>query len=103
MELVKLGEIEPYTVVVANNQTNGKGQNGNKWHSKDGLNLTFSLYVPHNMLKVENQFALNKAIAIGLTTAITSASFALAKLVNLSTSSIVPKKLGCIITRAQNS
>lgn len=66
MELVKLGEIEPYTVVVANNQTNGKGQNGNKWHSKDGLNLTFSLYVPHNMLKVENQFALNKAIAIGL-------------------------------------
>ena len=70
MELSKQGSLEPYTVVLAENQTNGKGQNGNKWHAKKGLNLTFSLYVPHYNFKVENQFCLNKAIAIGLNASI---------------------------------
>jgi len=66
MELSKGGQLEPYTIILTENQTNGKGQNGNKWYTKKGLNLTFSLYIPHNKLKVENQFCLNKAIAIGL-------------------------------------
>lgn len=70
MELSKEDSLKPYTIILADNQTNGKGQNGNKWHSKKNQNLTFSLYIPHNKLLVENQFCLNKAIAIGLNEAI---------------------------------
>ena len=71
MELSKEDSLKPYTIILADNQTNGKGQNGNKWHSKKNQNLTCSLYIPHNNLLVENQFCLNKAIAIGLNEAIT--------------------------------
>lgn len=70
MELLRQGEIPPYSVIITGKQTNGKGQNGNKWHSDEGLNLTFSLYVPHEKLPAENQFYLNKAISLGLRNAI---------------------------------
>lgn len=66
MELSRQGNLPPYSIIITDKQTDGKGQNGNKWLSAQGLNLTFSLYVPHKFLAAKNQFSLNKAISIGL-------------------------------------
>lgn len=53
-------------VVVANEQTKGRGQQGVKWLSEKGKNLTFSLlYVPID-LSISKQFYLNCAISLGL-------------------------------------
>ncbi len=51
--------LENFTVVQANYQTNGKGQTHNKWHSKDGKNLLFSVLVKHNSLDISQNFILN--------------------------------------------
>lgn len=44
------------TIVIAKNQTNGKGTHGRRWESKDGKNATFTLILyPHcNIKKIEN-------------------------------------------------
>lgn len=47
-------------------QENGRGQRGNSWESQDGLNLTFSLLLRPTFLKVEEQFALSKVIALSI-------------------------------------
>ncbi|MFK5891534.1 MAG: biotin--[acetyl-CoA-carboxylase] ligase [Flavobacteriaceae bacterium] len=53
-------------VVVAIEQTKGRGQQGVKWLSEKGKNLTFSLlYVPID-LSISKQFYLNCAISLGL-------------------------------------
>lgn len=52
-------------VVVAKNQTEGRGQRGNTWQVEPDKNLTFSLVLKPN-LAVNEQFMLSKAIALGL-------------------------------------
>lgn len=52
-------------VVLAKNQTAGKGQRGNTWQVEPGKNLTFSLLLTPN-IAVNEQFMLSKAIALGL-------------------------------------
>jgi BirA family transcriptional regulator, biotin operon repressor / biotin---[acetyl-CoA-carboxylase] ligase len=54
------------TVVITDKQTAGKGQQGNSWESEPGKNLTFSLVLKPGFLQVNQQYQLNKAIALGI-------------------------------------
>jgi BirA family biotin operon repressor/biotin-[acetyl-CoA-carboxylase] ligase len=54
------------TVVVTSNQTAGKGQRGNTWESEPFKNLTFSLILHPNFLKVSQQFNLNIVISLAV-------------------------------------
>jgi BirA family biotin operon repressor/biotin-[acetyl-CoA-carboxylase] ligase len=61
---------ENFMIVSAQHQTAGRGQMGSIWNSKQGKNLTFSMYVNFSDFKIEKQFALNQAISLGLINAL---------------------------------
>ena len=65
-DLVKKSTTKNWTVVVTENQTSGKGQLKNKWSSKKGKNLTFSVLCKFNKLNIENSFYLNCAISLAI-------------------------------------
>ncbi len=44
-EIKNTQSIDNGTIVLTNNQTNGRGQKGNEWVVKPGLNLTFSVFI----------------------------------------------------------
>lgn len=52
-------------VVVAKNQTNGRGQRGNTWETEEEKNLTFSFLLKPNIV-VNEQFMISKVVALGL-------------------------------------
>ncbi|RYE34354.1 MAG: biotin--[acetyl-CoA-carboxylase] ligase [Sphingobacteriaceae bacterium] len=54
------------TVIMAENQTAGKGQQQNGWHSEAGKNLTFSLLLFPSFLSAEHNFSLLSAISVGV-------------------------------------
>ena len=54
------------TVILAVEQSAGRGQLGNSWHSETGKNLTFSILLNPTFLPIEQQFQLNKAISLAL-------------------------------------
>lgn len=47
-------------------QTAGRGQKGNRWESRPGENLTFSLLLKPVFLSVADQFILSQIVALGL-------------------------------------
>lgn len=59
-------EGERMTVVVADEQTAGRGQGTNHWESEAGKNLTFSILVHPTMVPVARQFLLSEAGALAL-------------------------------------
>jgi BirA family biotin operon repressor/biotin-[acetyl-CoA-carboxylase] ligase len=65
-QLHKESEVENYTLVMAEEQTKGKGQMGAKWVSEKGKNLTMSMLVKDVFLKNENIFNLNIAVALSV-------------------------------------
>jgi BirA family biotin operon repressor/biotin-[acetyl-CoA-carboxylase] ligase len=54
------------TVIMAESQYAGRGQQQNRWHSEDGKNLTFSLLLNPTFLPVVSQFDLTRAISLGV-------------------------------------
>lgn len=67
----RLAEIAPTlaadTVVVAREQTAGRGQRGNSWEAAPGLNLTCSILMfNRHGLKAARQFALSEAVSLGI-------------------------------------
>jgi BirA family biotin operon repressor/biotin-[acetyl-CoA-carboxylase] ligase len=54
------------TVIMADHQYAGRGQQGNVWHAAPGLNLTLSLLLRPVFLEVNQQFYLNMVISIAL-------------------------------------
>jgi BirA family biotin operon repressor/biotin-[acetyl-CoA-carboxylase] ligase len=58
------------TVIMADHQFAGRGQQGNVWHTEAGLNLTFSLYLCPSFLPITRQFMLNMAISIAVRNAL---------------------------------
>ncbi len=52
-------------VVIAEEQTEGKGMGSNGWESEARQNLTFSLAVDMSFLPAERQFLLSKAVPLG--------------------------------------
>lgn len=65
-DLTRESIVENFTVVVTENQTNGKGQFDNKWNSEVGKNLTFSVLYRFSDLSVDNAFYLNCAISLAI-------------------------------------
>lgn len=58
--------VENFTIVTAENQTDGKGQMGSKWSVQAGKNLTFSVLVKDLLLDVNHIFHLNVAVAVSI-------------------------------------
>lgn len=56
--LSKVKPLAPYTVIMAKNQTAGKGQRGSQWNSNANQNLTASFLISPEKLEISNQFSL---------------------------------------------
>jgi BirA family biotin operon repressor/biotin-[acetyl-CoA-carboxylase] ligase len=54
------------TAVITDNQTKGRGQRGNSWHSDPYKNLTFSLILKPTFLRPIEQFNLTVAVSLAL-------------------------------------
>lgn len=65
-ELSTKQSVENFTVVVAENQTNGRGQRGANWDVENGKNLTFSVLIKDVLLSFEEVFNLNVVVAVSL-------------------------------------
>ncbi|HTD39666.1 MAG TPA: biotin--[acetyl-CoA-carboxylase] ligase [Mucilaginibacter sp.] len=59
------------TVIMAESQYAGRGQQQNRWHSEDGKNLTFSILLKPVFLPLAQQFDLTRAVSLGIINAIT--------------------------------
>ncbi len=53
-------------IYVADSQIDGRGQQLSKWESEPGKNLTFSILLYPDFLKIERQFEISKAISLGV-------------------------------------
>ena len=65
-QLFKESAVEDYTIVMANEQTKGKGQFGAKWISEPGKNLTMSILVKDIQLTNQNIYNFNIAVALSV-------------------------------------
>ncbi|MDR3227400.1 MAG: biotin--[acetyl-CoA-carboxylase] ligase [Prevotellaceae bacterium] len=54
------------SVFIADVQTKGRGQRSNSWESEPSKNLTFSIILYPEFLKVDEQFLLSKAISVAV-------------------------------------
>ena len=54
------------TVIMAENQYAGRGQQQNGWHAEPGKNLTFSMLLKPHFLQVIDQFDLIRVISLGV-------------------------------------
>ncbi len=54
------------TIVLADFQSEGRGQGGNTWESEKGKNLTFSILLKPHFLKASGQFYISKVISLAL-------------------------------------
>ena len=54
------------TVIMAESQYAGRGQQQNTWHAEPGKNLTFSILLKPDFLPVSNQFDLTRAVSLGV-------------------------------------
>lgn len=62
------------TVIMAESQYAGRGQQQNKWNSEPGKNLTFSLLLNPVFLSPLNQFYLTRVISLGVAEALQAAA-----------------------------
>ncbi|SFZ89179.1 BirA family transcriptional regulator, biotin operon repressor / biotin-[acetyl-CoA-carboxylase] ligase [Flaviramulus basaltis] len=65
-EMISKQEVADYTVVVAEYQTNGRGQMGALWSSNKGENLMFSLFKDLSKHDVEYPFYISMAISLAI-------------------------------------
>ncbi|SOE20605.1 BirA family transcriptional regulator, biotin operon repressor / biotin-[acetyl-CoA-carboxylase] ligase [Spirosomataceae bacterium TFI 002] len=59
LELLRKTDIISGTIVITDNQTQGRGQRGNEWHSEAGKNLTCTIIYKPESIKASEQFMLN--------------------------------------------
>ena len=62
-DLSQNSALENYTVIVAQKQTKGRGQQDSNWVSEPFKNLTFSVFIEFNNFKIANSKYLNFAIS----------------------------------------
>lgn len=65
-ELLAEVALNDFTVVIANEQSKGRGQMGTLWESEPGKNLTFSVLKRHDEFKVAQQFMINVVVSMSL-------------------------------------
>jgi BirA family biotin operon repressor/biotin-[acetyl-CoA-carboxylase] ligase len=65
-EKVMATNAQDFTVVVTNNQTQGKGQMGAVWESEPSKNLTFSVFKKFNDFSITNRFYITKAVSLAI-------------------------------------
>jgi len=58
--------LEDYTVIMADMQTNGRGQMGTSWDSNASQNLTVSVFKEVGFLDFGNQYYLNIVVALSI-------------------------------------
>jgi BirA family biotin operon repressor/biotin-[acetyl-CoA-carboxylase] ligase len=59
------------TVIMAENQYAGRGQQQNGWFAGPGKNLTFSILLNPHFLSIANQFDLTRVVSLGVLDALT--------------------------------
>lgn len=64
--LRSMGTAQEASVWIADFQTAGRGQRGNKWESSRAKNLTFSVLLKPYFLDIEDQFAISRITALAL-------------------------------------
>lgn len=64
--VVSASSLPGFTVVVADEQTCGRGQRGNLWESERGKNLTFSLLCHPAFVVASQQFLLSQCMAVSI-------------------------------------
>ena len=64
--LMKRNEVENGTVILADDQFDGRGQRGAEWSVDPGENLTFSFLLKNVNLSVSNQFFLTELVSLSL-------------------------------------
>lgn len=65
-KLLSESDIPEGTLIITQNQTHGKGQLDNSWESEPGKNLTLSIILFPDFLKIQHQFYLNIIISLGI-------------------------------------
>lgn len=65
LEQCRVNTVPPGTVLITSHQTAGRGRQGNSWHAKKGLNLTFSIAL-HPLLALEKQFNLSLLTSLAI-------------------------------------
>lgn len=65
-KLSEVNALSDYTVILAYNQTQGRGQRGNVWQSEPGENLTVSVIVPKLNMPFSKHFYLSMAVALSV-------------------------------------
>ena len=63
-------DLEDYTVIVAQSQTNGRGQMGTTWSSQDSKNLMVSVFVDVSFLSLEDSFYISIATSLAISEAL---------------------------------
>lgn len=63
-DLMQSTQLDNFTVVVAENQTKGRGQMGSVWEVEPGKSLTFSVFVRCFDFQVESQFYFNMCVSL---------------------------------------
>ena len=71
-DLVRNQTIENFTVVTAENQTNGKGQMGAIWVSEKGKNLIMSILVKDFIFDAATVFNLNIVVSLAVISSLKS-------------------------------
>ncbi|MDL2243791.1 biotin--[acetyl-CoA-carboxylase] ligase [Bacteroidales bacterium OttesenSCG-928-J19] len=66
-DLLQEQDLPEGTVVVAHEQSAGRGQAGNTWESEPGENLTFSILLRPDFLPIKDYFLLSEVIALSIT------------------------------------
>lgn len=65
-EVLTQRQLPEGSLVVAQNQTRGKGQENNHWESEAGQNLTFSMVLYPDFIPAEEQFMLTQIASISI-------------------------------------
>lgn len=64
--VVSAASLPGFTLVVADDQTKGRGQQGNTWETERGKNLIFSLLCHPDFVLASHQFLLSQCMAVAI-------------------------------------
>jgi BirA family transcriptional regulator, biotin operon repressor / biotin---[acetyl-CoA-carboxylase] ligase len=65
-QMISEASVPEGTIIIAEEQTHGKGQRGAVWQSEFGKNLTLSIVLKPTFLRADMQFKLSKAITLAV-------------------------------------